>query len=94
VMNIALNILCGGRVLDDIEIRRNDLVFIDALGARSIPDPTTAGDYCQRGGGEPACARGEPAHVDRQPGGDAEKRSGFVGGGRRRKWRESATSRS
>ena len=48
VMNIALNILCGGRVLDDIEIRRNDPVFVDALGARSIPDPTTAGDYCRR----------------------------------------------
>lgn len=48
VLNIALNILCGGRVLDDIEIRRNDLVFLDALGARSIPDPTTAGDYCRR----------------------------------------------
>lgn len=48
VMNIALNILCGGRVLDDIEVRRNDLVFLDALGARSIPDPTTAGDYCRR----------------------------------------------
>ncbi|MCB9591136.1 MAG: transposase [Sandaracinaceae bacterium] len=48
VMNIALNILCGGRVLDDIEIRRNDLVFLDALGARTIPDPTTAGDYCRR----------------------------------------------
>ena len=48
VMNIALNMLCGGRVLDDIEIRRNDLVFLDALGARSIPDPTTAGDYCRR----------------------------------------------
>lgn len=48
VMNIALNILCGGHVLDDIEIRRNDVVFLDALGARSIPDPTTAGDYCRR----------------------------------------------
>ena len=48
VLNIALNILCGGRVLDDIEVRRNDLVFLDALGARSIPDPTTAGDYCRR----------------------------------------------
>lgn len=48
VLNIAFNILCGGRVLDDIEVRRNDLVFLDALGARSIPDPTTAGDYCRR----------------------------------------------
>lgn len=48
VMNIALNILCGGRVLDDIEVRRNDLVFLDALGARALFDPTTAGDYCRR----------------------------------------------
>ncbi len=48
VMNIALNILCGGRVLDDIEARRNDRVFLDALGARANPDPTTAGDDCRR----------------------------------------------
>ncbi len=48
ILNIAFNLLCGGRVLEDIELRRNDLVFLDALGARSIPDPTTAGDYCRR----------------------------------------------
>jgi hypothetical protein len=48
VLNIALNILCGGRVLDDIEVRRNDTSFLDALGARTIPDPTTAGDFCRR----------------------------------------------
>lgn len=48
VLNLAYNALCGGQVLQDIEIRRNDLVFLDALGARSIPDPTTAGDYCRR----------------------------------------------
>jgi hypothetical protein len=34
--------------LDDIEVRRNDAAFLDALGARTIPDPTTAGDYCRR----------------------------------------------
>lgn len=48
VLNIAFNALCGGRTLDDIEIRRNDRVFLDALGATSIPDPTTAGDFCRR----------------------------------------------
>lgn len=48
VLNVAYNILCGGRVLEDIEIRRNDRTFLDALGARSIPDPTTAGDFCRR----------------------------------------------
>ena len=48
VLNLAYNALCGGQVLEDIEVRRNDAVFLDALGARSIPDPTTAGDYCRR----------------------------------------------
>ncbi len=49
VLNIALNLICGGEVLDDIEIRRNDAAFLDALGARAVPDPTTAGDYSRRG---------------------------------------------
>jgi hypothetical protein len=48
ILNIAYNALCGGRVLDDIELRRNDAAFLDALGARTIPDPTTAGDFCRR----------------------------------------------
>jgi hypothetical protein len=48
VLNIALNPLCGGTVLEDIELRRNDAAFLDALGARAIPDPTTAGDFVRR----------------------------------------------
>jgi len=48
VLTIAYNALCGGHVLDDIEVRRNDAAFLDALGARTIPDPTTAGDFCRR----------------------------------------------
>lgn len=48
VLNIAYNILCGGAVLDDIEVRRSDVAFLDAVGARRIPDPTTAGDFCRR----------------------------------------------
>ena len=48
MLNIAFNILCGGQVLDDIEVRRNDAAFLDMLGARAIPDPTTAGDFCRR----------------------------------------------
>jgi hypothetical protein len=48
VLNIAYNALCGGRTLDDIDLRRNDRNFLDALGTESIPDPTTAGDYCRR----------------------------------------------
>jgi hypothetical protein len=48
VLNIAVNVLCGGVRLDDIEARRNDAVFLDALGVDSLPDPTTAGDFCRR----------------------------------------------
>lgn len=48
VLNIAYNLLCGGRVLEDIEQRRNNPAFLKALGTKSIPDPTTAGDFCRR----------------------------------------------
>jgi hypothetical protein len=48
VLNIAYNALCDGTCLQDIELRRNDKVFLDALGARRIPDPTTTGDFCRR----------------------------------------------
>jgi Transposase DDE domain group 1 len=52
ILNIAYNVLRGGKVLDDIEVGRNDTAFLDALGARTIPDPTTAGDYCRRFGAD------------------------------------------
>jgi hypothetical protein len=48
VLNFAYNALCDGTCLEDIELRRNDEVFLDALGTRRIPDPTTAGDFCRR----------------------------------------------
>ncbi len=48
VLNIAYNPLNGGTCLEDIELRRNDEVYLDALGAERIPDPTTAGDFCRR----------------------------------------------
>ncbi|MBU0640146.1 MAG: IS1380 family transposase [Planctomycetes bacterium] len=48
VLNIAYNLLAGGQCLDDLELRRNDEVYLDALGAQRIPDPTTAGDFCRR----------------------------------------------
>ena len=48
VLNFAYNSLCGGTCLQDIELRRNDVNFLDALGAQRIPDPTTAGDFCRR----------------------------------------------
>jgi hypothetical protein len=48
VLNIAFNILAGGQRIDHLELRRNDEVYLDALGAKRIPDPTTAGDFCRR----------------------------------------------
>jgi Transposase DDE domain group 1 len=48
VLNIAYNPLCDGTCFQDIELRRNDENFLNALGARRIPDPTTAGDFCRR----------------------------------------------
>jgi len=48
VLNIAYNACCGGTCLEDIEIRRTDQAYLNALDARRIPDPTTAGDFCRR----------------------------------------------
>jgi len=48
VLGIAYNVLCGGTCLQDIEWRRQNEVYLDALGAQRIPDPTTAGDFCRR----------------------------------------------
>lgn len=48
VLNFAINAWCHGQRLEDIELRRNDEAFLDAIGAEALPDPTTAGDFCRR----------------------------------------------
>ena len=48
VLNIAFNLLAGGERIEHLELRRNDEVYLNALGAERIPDPTTAGDFCRR----------------------------------------------
>jgi len=48
VLNIAFNILAGGRCLEDLELLRQDEGYLNAVGAQRIPDPTTAGDFCRR----------------------------------------------
>jgi hypothetical protein len=48
VLGLAYNVLCGGTCVQDIELRRQDEVYLDALGTQRIPDPTTAGDFCRR----------------------------------------------
>jgi len=48
VLNITYNVMVGGVRLEDIELRRQDEVFLNALCAQRIPDPTTAGDFTRR----------------------------------------------
>jgi hypothetical protein len=48
VLNVSYNVATGGHCLDDLERRRNDEAYLDALGAQRIPDPTTEGDFARR----------------------------------------------
>ena len=48
VLTFPYNALCQGTCLQDLNDRRMDEVFLDALGAHRIPAPTTAGDFCRR----------------------------------------------
>jgi hypothetical protein len=41
-------IMPGGNCLEHIEDRRCDEVYLNAVGAQRIPDPTTTGDFCRR----------------------------------------------
>ena len=52
--NAPGDLLCSGHTptgvkrIEHIERRRTDAVYLDALGAQRVPDPTTAGDFCHR----------------------------------------------
>jgi hypothetical protein len=50
VLNLAYNVLCDGQRLEDLEGRRQDEAYLNALDAERVPDPTTAGDFCRRFG--------------------------------------------
>ena len=59
-MNLTYNVMCGGTRLEDIERLRHDGAYLpvravartqtgmNALNAKLIPDPTTAGDFTRR----------------------------------------------
>ena len=48
ILNLAYNLLLGGKTLNDLELLRNNETYLDALGAQRSPDPTTAGDFLRR----------------------------------------------
>jgi hypothetical protein len=55
ILNLAYNLLVGGKTINDLELLRNNETYLDVLGAQRIPDPTTAGDFLRRF---------RPAHLD------------------------------
>jgi hypothetical protein len=55
ILNLAYNLVLGGKALDDLELLRNNEIYLDALGAQRTPDPTTEGDFLRRF---------KPAHLD------------------------------
>lgn len=48
VLNLTYNALTDGRCIEDLEHKRKDEAFLNALGTTRLPDPTTAGDFCRR----------------------------------------------
>ena len=48
VLTMALNLVAGGRCLDDIERHRKNEAFLDAVGAKRVPGASTAGDFLRR----------------------------------------------
>ena len=47
VLNSAFNILAGGQGIEHLKLRRNHEVYLNALGAERILDPTMEGDFCR-----------------------------------------------
>lgn len=48
ILNIVYNLISGGQCIEDIQLRRQDINYLDALGAHRIPHATTAGDFLRR----------------------------------------------
>jgi hypothetical protein len=48
VLSLAYSMMCGEKTLDGLSARREDEAFLDALNARRIPHPTTAGAFLRR----------------------------------------------
>ena len=48
VLNLIYNVMSGGSCLQDVEARRRDVGYLDALGARKVPAPSTELDFLRR----------------------------------------------
>ena len=45
VLNLIYNVMSGGSCLQDVEARRRDVGYLDALGARKVPAPRRKGTF-------------------------------------------------
>ncbi len=48
VLSLIYNVATGGTRYQDIEMRRQSVSFLEAVGAEKIPAPSTAGDFVRR----------------------------------------------
>jgi hypothetical protein len=48
VLSLIYNVMSGGRCLQDIEQRRRDVGYLEAVGAHKVPAPSTEGDFLRR----------------------------------------------
>ena len=48
VLALAYSALAGGTCIQDLDLLREDEALLNMLGARRLPDPTTAGDFLRR----------------------------------------------
>lgn len=48
VLALSLNVFCGGKTIDDLNILRQNSAFRSLAGAEAIPSPTAAADFCRR----------------------------------------------
>ena len=48
VLSLIYNVATGGTRYQDIELRRQSVSFLEAVGAEKIPAPSTAGDFMRR----------------------------------------------
>ena len=48
ILNIAYGILSGAKCIEDLGMLREDKCYRKSLGAKSLPAPTTAGDFLDR----------------------------------------------
>ena len=46
ILNLTYNLLAGGRTINDLELLRNNELYLDILGAQRIPIPPPRGTSC------------------------------------------------